>query len=291
MSRAVASLRWFHRGDGPRSACAFLVLLFLFAVIASAQQLEVIELRYRLVEDVLPVVQPLVEPGGVITGSDHMLFVRTSPSNLEQIRQAVAALDRKPRQLTVSVGQGTVTRLDAADVRGAASFGSDEVRVGVNAPPGSETGVAVGARAVSQRANLHNVSTVQTMEDSETWIGAGQSVPITTTEVVPGRRGPVEVSSTGYREVSTGFFATVRVSGEYVTLEITPQQQRLHGSPGAPVIATAGSSSTVHGRLGEWIPLGGVSESSNEASVGLLAAGGHRETSQYTTWVKVEEVP
>jgi type II secretory pathway component GspD/PulD (secretin) len=266
-------------------------LASLSAVTLSAQQLEVIELKYRLVDEVLPVVQPLVEPGGAVTGSDHMLFVRTSPANLEQIRQAVAALDRRPRQLTVSVGQGTVTRLDTAQVRGAASIGNDDLRIGVNAPPGGDTGVAVGARAVSQRANLSNVSTVQALEGSETWIGFGQSVPITTTEVVPGRRGPVEYSSTGYRDVSTGFFATVRVSGEFVTLAISSQQQRLSGRPGAPVVATAASNTTVQGRLGEWIPLGGVSESATGASTGLLSAGGHRAESEYTTWVKVEEMP
>ncbi len=289
MNRVAARLMTSRRSGWLRIACTALALLGAVAV--SAQQLEVIELKYRLVDEVLPIVQPLVEPGGAVTGSDHMLFVRTSPANFEQIRQAVAALDRRPRQLTVSVGQGTVTRLDDAELRGAASVGNEDLRIGVNAPPGGDTGVAVRARAVSQRANLRNVSTVQTIEGSETWIGVGQSVPITTTEVVPGRRGPVEYSSTGYRDVSTGFFATVRVSGEFVTLAISSQQQRLHGSAGAPVVATAGSNTTVHGRLGEWIPLGGVSESSTGTSAGLLAAGGQRAASEYTTWVKVEEIP
>ncbi len=289
MNRAAVCLRRSRWIGWLRVACA--TVAWLGTVAVSAQQLEVIELRYRLVDEVLPIVQPLVEPGGAVTGSDHMLFVRTSPANFEQIRQAVAALDRRPRQLTVSVGQGTVSRLDEAELRGAASIGNDDVRIGVNAPPGADSAVAIGARAVTQRANLRNVSTVQTIEGSETWIGFGQSVPITTTEVVPGRRGPVELSSTGYRDVSTGFFATARVSGEFVTVAITSQQQRLHGSPGAPVIATAGSNTTVHGRLGEWIPLGGVSDSSTGSSAGLLTAGAQRAASDYTTWVKVEEIP
>jgi len=288
VSRGAARYATMRANAWLRLACAAWALLV--AVAASAQQLEVIELKYRLVDEVLPIVQPLVEPGGVITGSDHMLFVRTGAANFEQIRSAVAALDRRPRQLTVSVGQGTVSRLDDAELAGAASVGNDDLRIGVNAPPG-DTGVAIGAHAVTQRANLRNVSTVRTIEGSETWIGFGQSVPITATEVVPGRRGPVEYSTTGYRDVSTGFFATVRVSGEFVTLAISSQQQQLHGSAGAPVIATAGSNTTVQGRLGEWIPLGGVSDSSSGASTGLLTASGHRSASEYTTWVKVEEVP
>lgn len=268
-----------------------MLLALLCATVALAQQLEVIELRYRLAGEVLPIVQSLIEPGGAVTGSDRMLFVRTSPANLEQIRQAVAALDRQPRQLTVSVGQGTVTTRDGASVRGAASIGNDDARVGVNAPPGADTGIAVGARAGSQQANLHNVSTVRTIEGSETWIALGRVVPFTTTQVVPGRGGTVTQSTTGFRDVSSGFYATVRLNGEFVAIEISPRQQRLRGSASGPVIETAGAASVVRGRLGEWIPLAGVGESSSSASSGLLERGRRSETSQYTAWVKVEETP
>ncbi len=268
-----------------------LCTLLVAAGLATAQELEVIELKWRLAEEVVPVVQPLLAPGGVLTGTDRMLFVRTSPANLEQIRQAVAALDRRPRELNVSVGQGTVARSEATDVRGAARVGNDDVRVGVNVPPGVGTGVAVGARGGSQQANLRNVSTVRTLEGSEAWIAIGQVVPLTTTQVVSGRRGPVVYPSTAYREVSTGFYATVRLSGEYVTLEISPRQQRLRSTTSGPVVETAGSASIVSGRLGEWIELGAVGESSGGTSSGLLVWGRHTSESQYSAWVKVEEVP
>ena len=66
---------------------------------AVAQDLQIIELRYRLADEVLPTLLPLVEPGGVLTGTDATLFLKASPGNVEQIRQAVALLDREPRQL------------------------------------------------------------------------------------------------------------------------------------------------------------------------------------------------
>lgn len=289
MSRAWLPLKGLR--DDPWIVLGFMLCLLMYSTVAPAQQLEIIELRYRLADEVLPIVQSLVEPGGVVTGSDKVLFVRTSASNLEQIRQAVAALDRKPRQLTVSVGQGTVTSRDGTDLRGAASIGNGDVRVGVNTRPGDDNGVAISARAGSQQASLRNVSTVSTIEGSETWIGLGKSVPITTTQVVPGSRGPVEYSSTGYRDVSTGFYATVRLNGEFVTLEVSPRQQRLRTSTTGPVIETASSISTVRGRLGEWIPLGAVTESAVGSSSGLLVRGQRSETSQYATWVKVEEAP
>jgi type II secretory pathway component GspD/PulD (secretin) len=258
--------------------------------VASAQELQIIELRHRLAEQLLPALQPLVEPGGAITGMDAMLFVRTSPSNFEQIRQAVAMLDRQPRQLRITVGQGTVATESGSAVRGSATVGSGDVQVGVNRPPAGEPGVAVTARHGTQRADLRNVSSVAALEGSETFIAIGQSAPVTTTQVTPGWGGPT-VQTTEYRDASTGFFATPRVSGDVVTLDLSPTQQRFSGPPSDRRVATAGITTQVRGRLGEWIPVGGSTGSNRSDTSGLLTWGRRSDYSSYSVWVKVEEVP
>ena len=274
--------------------CRFLALgvATLWLGTALAQSLEIIELRYRLADQVLPTLLPLVEPGGVLTGTESTLFLRTSPENVEQIRQAVALLDREPRQLVVSVGQGTVETIDAADVRGSATIGSGDLQVGVNRPPASTSGAELRASQVTQRANLDNVSTVRTIEGSEAWIAIGQLAPLTTTQVVPGWHGPTVVESTEYRSVSTGFYATARLTGDdRVTLELSPQQQRLRSSSYGTVIDTAGTVTTVSGRLGEWLPLGAVQETRASNESGLLVWGRRSSASEYGAWVKVDAVP
>jgi len=264
----------------------------LSAIVAQAQEMQVIELRHRLATDVIPIVQPLLEPGGVITGMDGMLFVRTSPANLAQIRQAVEVLDRQPRQLLVTVGQGTVTSADTSSVRGSATIGGGDVQVGVNRPPGTEPGASVRVDDRSQRADLSNVSSVRALEGMETFIATGQSVPVTTTQVTRGWGGTVTQQSTEFRLASTGFYATVRVSDERVTIEISPQQQRLRTSArGGPVVETAGVVTTVSGRLGEWLALGAVQESSTSGTGGLLDWGRQSGSSQYSAWIKVDEIP
>jgi hypothetical protein len=267
------------------------LLLVALAAVAGARELQLIELRYRLAEEILPVVQPLLEPGGVLTGADRVLFVNTSPANFEQVRQAVELLDRRPRQLMITVGQGTVTRDERTDLGATATVGSGEVQVGVNEPPGDDPGVAVGVRSGSQRADLQNTSSIRTLEGTETYIALGQLVPLATRQVVPGPRRPLEHTSTEYRELSTGFYATVRLRGETVTLEVSPRQQRLAGAAPAPVIETAGLVSTVSGPLGEWIPLGAVQQAGSGETTGLLLWGRHSAESQYSAWVKVDEVP
>jgi hypothetical protein len=55
---------------------------------------------------------------------------------------------------------------------------------------------------------------VQTLEGSETFISVGKSVPIRSTEVLPGWHGPVVHQSTTYEDVNSGFYATARLNGD-----------------------------------------------------------------------------
>lgn len=258
---------------------------------AAAQELQIIELHYRLADDLIPALQPLLEQGGVVSGMDAVLFVRTSPANLEQIRQAVAMLDRRPRQLLVSVGQGTVEYDRGAAVRGTATLGNDDVQVGVNRPPADDTTASVYARQGTQRTDLGNVSSIRALEGTETFIAIGQSAPITTTQVSPGWPGSTVVQTTEYRDASTGFYATARLSGDVVTLEVSPQQQRLRGPASDRRIESAGVTTRVSGRLGEWMRVGASASSSRSDDRGLLTWGTHSEATGYGVWVKVEEVP
>jgi type II secretory pathway component GspD/PulD (secretin) len=271
---------------------ALLALCLAFASGAvAAQELQIIELHYRLAEAVIPTLQPLLEPGGVLTGTDNLLFVRTSPANLEQVRQAVAMLDRRPRQLIISVGQGSVASDYAGGVRGSATVGNDDVQVGVNRPPAGHSSVAVQARQVAQTVNLHNMSSVTTLEGAETYIAVGQSAPVTTTQVTPGWGGTSVVQATEYRDTSTGFYATARVDGDAVVLDIAPQQQRLSGPAADRRVATAGLTTRLSGRLGEWLLAGGTSQSSTVGTRGLLTAGSQGNDARYDVWVKVEAAP
>ena len=69
------------------------------------QSLAIIELQHRSAQDVLPVLVPLVEPGGSLSGFDYKLFLRASPANREEIRRALSALDTPPRRLRIEVSQ------------------------------------------------------------------------------------------------------------------------------------------------------------------------------------------
>src|SRR5438309_9824061 len=87
-----------------RSALIRFAVLMLVASAAMAQNaLEIITLRHRTAEQVLPSLRPLLEPGATLSGQGNQLFVRASPANISDLRLALEVLDQRQRRLLISV--------------------------------------------------------------------------------------------------------------------------------------------------------------------------------------------
>ena len=88
----------------------FLRGLPLFALcvvnsLAVAAEVEVVTLKYRSAKQVIPVIRPLIAPGGTVSGMQNQLILRTTKANLEDIRKILASLDALPRRLMIYVRQ------------------------------------------------------------------------------------------------------------------------------------------------------------------------------------------
>src|SRR5260221_3973211 len=81
----------------------FAVLTLLASGALAQNTLEIIGLRHRLAGEVIPSLQPLLEPGATLSGQGSQLFVRTSPGNLAELRRALEAIDRPAPRLLISV--------------------------------------------------------------------------------------------------------------------------------------------------------------------------------------------
>jgi hypothetical protein len=263
---------------------------------ARAEVLEAIQLHYRTAEDLLPVLQPLLPAGAAISGTGDMLLVRADAATVAQLRAAVANLDSAPRQLLITVGQVTGTQGGGTTVRGSGTVTTGNVQVGVNQPPQSTSGGKVVVRSGTASDGLRDVASVRALEGRETYIALGQSRPFTSTTVTqPGVYPPIVTQSTEYRDVQSGFYATPRLNGDRVTLEISPRQQRVtndrQGNATRGEVVSGGSiTTTVSGRLGEWIEIGGASTARDGSERGVVTWGTRADLTQYSAWVKVDEL-
>lgn len=262
----------------PRCACAFAACAFFFAwaqALAADLILEVIALRYRTVEQVLPVVQPLVPKPGTVSGMQNRLIVRTTASNLAEIRRVLEAIDREPRRLLITVRQDADASLGAAGAR----LSGDRPSVHVH-----------GTRALE---NDRSSQQLQVLEGNEAFIQVGRSVPVPVhrivREAVGGRVIERRVDAIEYRDILSGFHVRPRVSGDLVTVEVAPQRDTpAHLGPGSMNVQRA--STTVSGRLGEWIELGGVVSGRARESSGTVYRTDAAATETRQILIRIDEI-
>ncbi len=251
------------------------VALAIAASGAAAQgTLEIIPLRHRTVEQVLPVLRPLLEPGGTLSGQANQLIVRTSARNLADIRAALDAIDTPLRRLLISV------RFDAA-----ADASRRALEAGGSVPGRVELRAADSRSALDERVDQR----IQVLEGGHAFIATGESRPLRQQSVLRTPSGTVVTESTAVQEIATGFEVVPRLSGSTVFLDIAPRRETagvvVHGT-----VLVQRAVSTVSARLGEWIELGGSAASAARDDQGILSAREARMGESRRIWVKVEEV-
>ena len=248
----------------------------------------------------MPVLQSLLEPGDSLSGMNDQLILRASPTTRAQVKQALAAIDTPVRSLLIHVTQN---RDDAMSRSGAQTYGKIETgttRV-IQPPAGSAQGGArieirsgdsvIGAQAGStqQAGSTRAQQSVRVVEGGRAFINVGQSVPLPMRQVVQGPGGTMVTETTAYRDSGQGFYAEPRLSGERVTLEISPQ----YDTPGHQVYGSVNTqrvSTTVSGRLGEWIEIGGANQQFSSQKSGNLSTGSREGYDNRSVWLMVEEV-
>jgi hypothetical protein len=235
-------------------------LLASVALQAGSETLEVIPLRHRTAEQVLPVLRPLLEPGGTLTGQYNQLIVRTSLANLAQLKQALESIDRPLRRLQISVRFDDALESASQGIEASGRISNRGSRADIGAR--DQRGSAL--ERVDQR--------IQVLEGGRALIMTGHSTPI-----------PITHDTMVIRETATGFEAVPRLAGgDTVIVEIAPQRETRDQHQR---IAT-----TVSARLGEWFEIGGAASDATREDRGIASASRSRSSEARRVWLKIEEL-
>jgi type II secretory pathway component GspD/PulD (secretin) len=291
----------------PRIVCVALFLLSgaqCAAVLAQATVLEVIPLRYRQAAEVIPVIQPMLAREGSVSGYQGQLVVRTTPANLVEVKRILAALDTAPRQLLITVREDSALERSRSEADISANVGNDNTRVVIPPAGRDPRGGSVVVGEGDDQVRLHalegrsvqgetGIQTVRAMEGREAFVRSGQSAPVRERQVqrtvVGGKVVERVVESTQYRDVASGFYVLPRLSGERVMLDISQQREALRrGASGAASVQ--GVVTTVSGRMGEWIEIGGVDRDTSSQQSALLGRSSTSARDSRRILIKVEEI-
>lgn len=243
-----------------------LIAVLTFMVTLSLQAAtEVIPLKFRMAEDVLPIAESVVGDQGKINAYGNQLIINAPASVINELRDVLAQLDNEPRQLLISIDSQNSATSGASgySVDGSARAGNVEVQTGRGERNGRDQVRIIRHSTTSEGGGIQQV---QATEGYPALIQVGQSVPITTS----GHDGYGQIyQQTQFRDVTRGFYATATIHGDQVQVTISSHQDRMSSSrPGG--IDVQETNTSVRGKLGEWITLGGIDESASSSQSGTL---------------------
>ena len=239
-------------------------LALLVVSTVHAASIATIQLRNRPAAEVIPIVEPLLEPGDGISGQGFKIFLRAAPQTVEQVREVIDSLDTAAKTLMISVFQGSKRDLSKSAFSGRIQI--ENGKVGAD--------IAAGENRLSQESGP--VHRLRVTEGSEGYIETGSRLPLFS-----------GAGAQGYANATTGFYVLPRLHGDDVTLQISPFRNSLNRSGGGS-IETLQADTTITGRLGEWLPLGGVTERTDRSQSDGVSQRSTRSNNEDSIWIRAD---
>ena len=250
---------------GWRIALCGALLCIAASAVAQQRHLRTVQLQRALPEQVAPLLAAQVGAGSTVTPYGNQLILNVTDDEYVQLQPLLQQLDTAQRSLRISVRglRNSSAQINSGSVRG--HWGDGDVRIGNGSrQPHNTTSVRVEQRSVQSSGN--GDQQVRALEGMAAYIGSGSLQSFR--------------SGYGGRElvpVESGFYATARVIGDEVVIDVDQRDDRAvdQGRHREPAIQTSGINTQVRGRLGEWISLGGIDQQDQRSERGI---GSYRNT-------------
>lgn len=251
----------------------FLSLIFLSLLIAIqpintaiANELEIINLNYRPAKDILPILTPLLEKNGTISGEKYVLFIRTSAKNLSDLKKAIATLDADLRQLRISIMQESASNMK---------------RHGFSVSSTSKKTNAI-VYSTKEKTNKSNQQMIQVTEGQWATLQTGMSLPeLTRTK---NSNGTI-TESLEYKTIITRLKIQPILQGDNINVKVTSFTGKKNSHKSKTL---QGLSTSVKGKVGQWIALGGITTPSSNQQSGYIFSTQHIAESNKQIFIKVE---
>jgi type II secretory pathway component GspD/PulD (secretin) len=281
--------------------CVTVLLLWHPFNYAVDMELEVIPLQNRSADEIVPILRPLIDEGGTVTGTNNQLIIKTTASNLGEIKQLLASIDTAARRLLITVRQDIEGMINTDQQGLSGRYKSGNISISGNNDRADNSGLVVSGqdtdgnriryRNLSTESKLDdkNTFTVQTIDGKPAYIQTGEQVPVPNRNAYITRNGVLVQDTIDYHDVTSGFYVLPRVSGERVTLLVAPQLSRVH-TDGNTTFEVQNAETTTSGRLGEWLEIGGIAEQYNTNSKVNLSSTRQSGEERRSIYIKVEEI-
>ena len=263
-----------------------ITILLVMALNAHAQDrhLHTYAMRHAVPEQVLPALTPQLSAGSSVNAFQNQLILNVTNAEYRDVMALLDQLDVAARSLLISVRNAGSSNSNNSDygVDGRIGSGNIQMQTGrrVDDPRADSSRTEIRAINNNQYSNRNGSQQVRAIEGMPAFIAAGSAVPMTT-------RSSAYGNTRELIPVETGFYATARVIGNDVIVDVDQRDDRVQGRQ----INTQGVQTQVRGRVGEWIPLGAIASSQSRNDRGLNGVGNSAQSSNNDVAIKVELAP
>jgi hypothetical protein len=260
-----------------------LVVVALMSVIALAanaadRRLRTYSMQHAVPEQVLPALQPLLSDGSSVQAFQNQLILNVTEAEYRSALELLQQFDVASRSLLISVRKSTETQNNGSQYGVDGRIGSGDVQVRTGNSSSSRTEIrAIDSNQNSRRDGSQQVRAVEGMP---AFISAGSTQVVTTRQSAYG-------STRELVPVESGFYATARVIGSDVIIDIDQRDDRMQGR----AIDTQGIQTQVRGRVGEWIAIGGLNQSRSGERNDLTSRTTRSQSDRGDVALKVELAP
>lgn len=275
-----------------------LLVVLLLASSVQAGSIATIQLQNRPAEEIIPIVKPMLGDDDAISGQGFRIFLRSSPQTLSQVKGMIEVLDIAAKTLQISVFQGNTRGLSALGIGADIQIQSDDASIGIGTDQNKKAGGSVTYSTSNGSGSINSTSTRMRLEDNpihqirvtegtEAYIETGEQIPyFSGTNWI----GPGTVSSgIEFKDVTTGFYVLARIHGDRVTLQVSPFKNS-RGKTRGGNIESQSASTTITGRVGEWLLIGGASEQIKRSQTGTASYRSTQSRNNESIWIKTDLV-
>ncbi len=274
--------------------------LVLLVSAVQADSISTIQLQHRPAEEVVPIIEPMLGADDAISGQGFKIFLRSSPQTLARVRDMVDVLDTPAKILQVSVFQGSDRDLGELGINANIQIesGDASVDIGNGRENNDDAGGSITYSTTNGSASINSISTQKSLKDNpihhvrvtegaEAYIETGERIPYFYGAAWKGRRA--FAGSIEYKDAITGFYVLPRIRGDNVILEVSPFKSSRSNTAGDN-IDTQSADTTITGRIGEWILIGGVTERLEQAESATGTTIATQSRGNTSIWIKADLV-
>lgn len=255
------------------------MLLGLCVSLAQAKT-EVIELQHRTGAELLPVINPFLEPYERATEWGYQLIIQADERKIGEIKQLIEQIDTPARRLLISVDTqgGRISNDNSLSANARIKGKHGDITLG----SGARNKVEIKRYASQSRES--GVRSVQTLEGSAALIQTGQQHQQRHWSVDQHGHPQQHISQ---RTLTQGFYVTAKVRGDRVTLELNNQHDSLDPQQ-QNITQTQSTSTRVSGPLNEWISVSNLNAEQNTNTSNVLSKNKSYSIKNNELRIKVE---